>query len=171
MSMLWGLFETFLDFLSISVEPQHRDKIPQLGLITLYFTYLFTRSFKNGWERIQVDRLLSYDRQAPSAQRPEPPFAAKTLFPCTKRFSSENFEKKKAMHHRIGCSILPEVLHFVEYNFSYLKHPNAPLLETHFSASVPKSRTACFWGLFYHPECSKWLLWVLQIGKVVFSEM
>ena len=36
MSILWGLFETFLDFLSISVEPQHRDKIPQLGLITLY---------------------------------------------------------------------------------------------------------------------------------------
>ena len=38
MSILWGLFETFLDFLSISVEPQHRDKIPQLGLITLYTT-------------------------------------------------------------------------------------------------------------------------------------
>ena len=36
MSILWGLFETFRDFLSISVEPQHRDKIPQLGLITLY---------------------------------------------------------------------------------------------------------------------------------------
>ena len=36
MSILWGLFETFLDFLCISVEPQHCDKIPQLGLITLY---------------------------------------------------------------------------------------------------------------------------------------
>ena len=31
-----GRFETFLDFLCISVEPQHCDKIPQLGLITLY---------------------------------------------------------------------------------------------------------------------------------------
>ena len=41
MSILWGLFETFLDFLSISVEPQHRDKIPQLGLITLYLKKIF----------------------------------------------------------------------------------------------------------------------------------
>ena len=39
MSILWGLFETFLDFLSISVEPQHRDEIPQLGLITLYLSH------------------------------------------------------------------------------------------------------------------------------------
>ncbi len=39
MSILWGLFETFLDFLIISVEPQHHDKIPQLGLITLYKTH------------------------------------------------------------------------------------------------------------------------------------
>ena len=43
MSILWGLFETFLDFLSISVEPQQHDKIPQLGLITLY---VYTRTTK-----------------------------------------------------------------------------------------------------------------------------
>ena len=36
MSILGGSFETFFVFLCISVEPQHRDKIPQLRLITLY---------------------------------------------------------------------------------------------------------------------------------------
>ena len=37
MSILWGSFETFLVFLCISVELQHRDKTPQLGLIAVYF--------------------------------------------------------------------------------------------------------------------------------------
>ena len=36
-----GLFETFLNFLGISVEPQHRDKIPQLGLIAVHFDMTF----------------------------------------------------------------------------------------------------------------------------------
>ena len=36
MSILGGSFEPFLVFLYILVEPQHRDKIPQLRLITVY---------------------------------------------------------------------------------------------------------------------------------------
>ena len=36
MSILGGYFKTFLVFLCISIETQHRDKIPQLGLITVY---------------------------------------------------------------------------------------------------------------------------------------
>ena len=39
MSILGGSFETFFVFLCISVEPQHRDKIPQLRLITLYIIH------------------------------------------------------------------------------------------------------------------------------------
>ena len=39
MSILGGSFETFLVFLCISVELQHRDKIPQLRLITLYLSF------------------------------------------------------------------------------------------------------------------------------------
>ena len=36
MSILGGYLKTFLVFLCISIETQHRDKIPQLGLITVY---------------------------------------------------------------------------------------------------------------------------------------
>ena len=36
MSILGGYFKTFLVFLCISIETQHCDKIPQLGLITVY---------------------------------------------------------------------------------------------------------------------------------------
>ena len=57
MSILWGLFETFLDFLSISVEPQHRDKIPQLGLITLYKSFFFSNNNKTSIWAVSVSRV------------------------------------------------------------------------------------------------------------------
>ena len=44
MSILGGYFKTFLVFLCISIETQHRDKIPQLRLITVYESVYVRRS-------------------------------------------------------------------------------------------------------------------------------
>ena len=55
---------------------------------------------------------------------PAAPLAAKTLFSFAKRLPCEILEKKNAMYQRIAQPILSRVLHFADYNFSYLKHPN-----------------------------------------------
>ena len=43
MSILGGYFKTFFVFLCISIETQHPDKIPQLGLITVYYSIILSR--------------------------------------------------------------------------------------------------------------------------------